>query len=112
VRHVPETELAIAESTAERTELAGAHGRPDDRAQGLALAVLDSLRELYLPFSGEERHARELLEVSGNRVRRGVLAERLEGDGSGHCSMGEYGATKRVGLACRSKRFREHVCST
>jgi hypothetical protein len=38
------------------------------------------------------------------------LTEGLEGDGSGHCSMGEYGATKRVGLARRSKRFSEHDC--
>ena len=97
--HVPETHLPLAEGAAEGAELARADRRCDNRAERVSLAVFDPLRELDLAFAGEERHARELLEVRGYRVRRGVAADRLKGKGVVTMAAGgKYGVTWRIGL--------------
>jgi len=82
--HVPQADLALAQSATDDAELAGGDGGRHNRTQSVSLAVLDALREFDLALAGEERHARELLEVRGDRVGGGVAAGRMNGKGSAH----------------------------
>ena len=98
-RDVAQAQLSVAERAA-RARRAPARRRATPQcAQALTLAVFDALRELDLALAGEERHARELLEVRRNRVGRGIVAagRRLKGKGSCHYRLvGEYGASGTV----------------
>ena len=98
-RHVAQAQLLLAQRAPDGGELADADGGRDDGAQRAALAVLDAPREIDLALAREERHARELLEVRGDCVGRGAVADGMDGKGGGHCALkGEYGPTARLGL--------------
>ena len=88
-------------------------GARDDGAQRVALAVLDAPREVDLALAREERHARELLEVGGNRVGGGVVADE-GGWGGGVVTVlwWEYGRKGTVRSMRGPKRSAGHGCST